>query len=221
LVIVHESSRNRPHVDTMALDARVECHHTGRVSFTESQEQILEATMQVIVRDGLDAASMRAVAEEADVSLGLLSYHFDAKENLIVSAFKLGADRLIEFTAEQIEAAGPDPIDRVRAAVRSFFDAEFVSSEYLALWFAIWGVSRTNHEVAELERALHDRYNKIIGATIQAADPDLNATRVGERITDLAALQNGLWLNWTRFEDRDALERGLARCEAIALGFAS
>lgn len=188
------------------------------MSFTESQEQILEATMQVIVRDGLDAASMRAVAEEAEVSLGLLSYHFDAKENLIVSAFKLGVDRLIEFTARQIDAAGPDPIDRVRAAVRSFFDAEFVSSEYLALWFAIWGVSRTNPEVAELERTLHTRYNQIIGATIQAASPDLTASKVGERITDLAALQNGLWLNWTRYEDQEALERGLARCEVIALG---
>ncbi len=188
------------------------------MSFTESQEQILEATMQVIVRDGLDAASMRAVAEEADVSLGLLSYHFDAKENLIVSAFKLGTDRLIEFTAEQIEAAGSDPVDRVRAAVRSFFDAEFVSSEYLALWFALWGVSRTNADVAELERRLHDHYNQIIGATIQAADRDLTVREVSERITDLAALQNGLWLNWTRFGDRDALERGLARCESIALG---
>ena len=30
-------------------------------------------------------------------------------------------------------------------------------------------------------------------------------------------MQNGLWLNWARYADEVALERGLLRCEEIAL----
>ncbi len=188
------------------------------MSFTESQEQILEATMQVIVRDGMDAASMRAVAEEADVSLGLLSYHFDDKENLIVAAFQLATERLLELTAERLDAAGEDPLERAKAAARAFFDGEFQSSEFLALWIAIWGVSRTNTEVAAIEFDLHQRYKDLIAAALAAADPDASEETIEQRAVDLGALQNGLWLNWTRFENRPDLERGLARCEAIALG---
>ena len=46
------------------------------------------AVQSVIVRDGVRGTSMRQVAQEADVSLGLLSYHFDGKDSLIVAAFE-------------------------------------------------------------------------------------------------------------------------------------
>ena len=36
--------------------------------------------------------------------------------------------------------------------------------------------------------------------------------------TDVLALQNGLWINWNRWADEDALERGLQLCESIAFG---
>ncbi|MCH2443137.1 MAG: hypothetical protein MK191_05310 [Acidimicrobiales bacterium] len=38
-----------------------------------------------------------------------------------------------------------------------------------------------------------------------------------QRATDVAVTQNGLWLNWARYVDEVALERGLLRCEEIAL----
>ena len=38
-----------------------------------------------------------------------------------------------------------------------------------------------------------------------------------QRATDVAVTKNGLWLNWARHVDEVALERGLLRCEEIAL----
>ena len=58
------------------------------MTLTETQEAILDAVQSVIVREGVGGASMRQVAETADVSLGLLSYHFDDKDSLIAAAFK-------------------------------------------------------------------------------------------------------------------------------------
>ena len=114
----------------------------------DSQEQILDATMQVIVREGLDSTSMRAVAEEADVSLGLLSYHFEGKEQLIVAAFRRATERLITLIDDEMAAAGDDPLDRLRAALRSWFDPSFSDAQHLEMWLAIWAVSRTNDEDA-------------------------------------------------------------------------
>ena len=38
-----------------------------------------------------------------------------------------------------------------------------------------------------------------------------------QRATDVAVTKNGLWLNWARYVDEVALDRGLLRCEEIAL----
>ena len=38
-----------------------------------------------------------------------------------------------------------------------------------------------------------------------------------QRATDVAVTKNGLWLNWARYVDEVALERGLLCCEEIAL----
>ena len=84
------------------------------MELTDTQEQILDAAMSCIGRDGIDGASMRNVAREADVSLGLLSYHFDDKRSLIVAAFELSTNRLFEASVGSLgDIEGAD--DRVRA----------------------------------------------------------------------------------------------------------
>jgi len=188
------------------------------VTFTETQEQILDAAMHIIVRDGIDSTSMRAVAEEADVSLGLLSYHFEGKEGLIVSAFQLSCDRLLDYTKIRTEQAGADPRDRLRSTIRAFYDGEFVTDDYLALWFAIWAVSRNNDQVRAAELELYQNYAAQLQQSISEACPDATNDVISERTTDLVVVQNGLWLNWARFHDASDLERGLRLCESIALG---
>ena len=183
---------------------------------SDSQEQILDATIACIVRDGIDGASMRNVAREADVSLGLLSYHFDDKRSLIEAAFQFATDRLLDATLESLGGVvGAD--QRVRAYVRGAFHGEFLEPDYLALRIALWAISRTDDEIAEVERSLYERYASKLTDLIREARPALSTTEAGERATDVIVTQNGLWLNWARHNNRDDLERGLGRCDSIAL----
>jgi TetR/AcrR family transcriptional regulator, cholesterol catabolism regulator len=194
------------------------CATLTNVAFTETQEQILDAAMQIIVRDGLEETSMRAVAEEAEVSLGLLGYHFEGKENLIVSAFQRAASRLMEITQELLDAAGDDPQARIQAGLRSFFDDELSDVDHLQIWLAMWAVARTNEDVALAEQDLYERHAEVLRDAIRRSDTSLPEEIVRQRTTDVIALQNGLWLNWTRWGNYESLERGLALCESIALG---
>ncbi len=189
---------------------------TSDVTLSDTQEQILDATMSCIVRDGIDGASLRNVAREADVSLGLLSYHFDDKRSLIEAAFQLATDRLFEATIESIDGVDGDD-ERVRAYVRGAFHDEFIETDYLALRIALWAISRTDDEIAEVERSMYERYASKLTALIRAARPALSPAAASDRATDVIVTQNGLWLNWARHHDRPALDRGLARCDAIAL----
>ncbi len=189
---------------------------TVLVALTDTQEQILDATMSCIVRDGIEGASLRNVAREADVSLGLLSYHFDDKRSLIEAAFGRATDRLYEATIAAVtDVEGPD--EAVRAYIRGAFTDEFLTTEHLALRLSLWAIARTDVEIAAVERRLYERYEIKLAELIRVARPSLDASMSHERATDVIVTQNGLWLNWARHHDRDALERGLARCDAIAL----
>ena len=183
---------------------------------TESQAQILEAAMSVIMRDGISGASMRSVAEEADVSVGLLSYHFDDKDSLIIAAYERAVERLLDVTTEAV-AAVEDPEDRVRAWIRGPFVEEFLSSDYLGLRVSLWAVARVNEKIADVEQQLYGPYADGLTDLIAALFPNDDRAELVNRVTDVLVIQNGLWLNHARYANLTDLERGLQRCEAIAL----
>lgn len=182
-----------------------------------TQAQILEAVRAVIVREGVQGASLRTVAEEADVSLGLLSYHFDDKQTLIIAAFQRATDELLATSLDAV-AAFEQPQERLAAYIRGAFVGEFLDLEYLTLRISLWALARTDPEIAEVEHHLATRYLGRLTQLLLAADATLTESEAERRATDIVATQNGLWLHWSRFADSAALERGLARCEAIAAG---
>ena len=183
---------------------------------SDSRDEILDAVAAVIVRDGVRGASMRTVAQEADVSLGLLSYHFSDKDSLITAAYARAADQLLEASVDAAKGVD-DPADRLSAYIRGAFEKEFLDEGYLNLRLSLWAVARTEPDVAAVERDLYMQYAETMVELIAAADPSLSTDVVNDRATDVILTQNGLWLNWGRFADAHQLERGLERCERIAL----
>lgn len=53
-----------------------------------SIQRIVDAAARMFGRDGFQGASMGAVAEAAGVSKGLLHYHFESKEHLLIEAVR-------------------------------------------------------------------------------------------------------------------------------------
>jgi AcrR family transcriptional regulator len=55
----------------------------SRMPVAQRREQLVEAALRVASRDGIDAATVRAVAAEAGVSLGVVHYCFLDKDELM------------------------------------------------------------------------------------------------------------------------------------------
>lgn len=186
------------------------------MSGSETQDQILDAVQSVIVREGVSGASMRQVAQEADVSLGLLSYHFDDKDNLIFAAFDRASTTLREASVDAA-AAVDDPDEKVVAFLRGGFAEEFLASDYLRLRISLWAVALTDTELAKVDAEYYKKYSQSLRALIASARPALDPDVVAARTADVIALTNGLWLDWARYHNSDDLERGLLLSESIAL----
>ncbi|WP_149260614.1 TetR/AcrR family transcriptional regulator [Actinomadura sp. K4S16] len=79
----------------------------------QRRRDVVAAVWRVILRDGLDRASVRNVASEAGLSMGSLRHYFATQSELL--AFTLRA--IIERIQRRIAALPPEPDPRRRAAL--------------------------------------------------------------------------------------------------------
>jgi AcrR family transcriptional regulator len=70
----------------------------GYMSAEDRREQLIEATIAVLRRDGLDAVTTRAIATEAAAPLASIHYTFGSVDDLVVAAY----ERLIDEVGEQL-----------------------------------------------------------------------------------------------------------------------
>jgi AcrR family transcriptional regulator len=92
-----------------------------RRSADERREQLVEAAIQVMIRDGVAKATTRAVAGEAGVPLGVVHYCFASKEELLQSVI----ERIMQRAVTPVMAAavaGASPYDFIRGALHAYWD---------------------------------------------------------------------------------------------------
>jgi len=78
----------------------------NRLPVAERREQLIEAALNVASREGIDGATVRAVAAEAGVSLGVVHYCFRDKDELLRSmAHTITERNLARGMAEMPESA--------------------------------------------------------------------------------------------------------------------
>lgn len=92
-----------------------------------TREKIVEAALSAMTETGFDAVSTRAIAQRAEVSQGLLTYHFASKDAL----WRAAADHLFALQEAAVGDAmanvGPnDPPEKRREVLRRLvrFNAE-------------------------------------------------------------------------------------------------
>ncbi len=185
-----------------------------RATRGEKENRILDAVLALLARDGIAAVSMRAVAREADVALGLTNYYFDHKTALIAAALR----RLGEEDAMIVVPDGGLAAEaRLLSALRRISDAEFLATDYLALRLQLWSLASVDPIYAQINRDAQARYRTGLEMLIAEALPTLDSDEVQRRAADILIIQNGMWLTSILISDPDSLDRSVARCEEIAL----
>ncbi len=82
---------------------------------------ILDAARRVFEQEGLDGASLRAIAAEAGYTPAALYFHFDSKEAIYAEVLRVSVARLRE-EIERAVAKTRSPAEKLRAAAMAFFD---------------------------------------------------------------------------------------------------
>ncbi|KJS42786.1 MAG: hypothetical protein VR70_03460 [Rhodospirillaceae bacterium BRH_c57] len=85
------------------------------------RELILDAARQVFEVEGLEGASIRAIARQAGYTAGAIYFHFPSKEAIYGAVLDESLDRLNAAVRDAVATAPDTPPDRLRAAALTFF----------------------------------------------------------------------------------------------------
>ena len=78
---------------------------------------IAEALWRVLVTSGLEAVSLRQVAAEAGVSMGMVQHYFSDKEEMVLFALRSMTEHVSRRMAAALAELPDDPLRRVRAVL--------------------------------------------------------------------------------------------------------
>ncbi len=156
----------------------------------QRRAQIVEGLLRLLPAKGYAQASVSAIAREAGLAPGLVHYHFEGKQKILVAATRELAARLEARFAARIAAATTD-----RGRIDAWIDAHLAvgpdgDGAAVAAWAAVGAEAQRDPDVAEVYstflRADRDRLAGLLGPLVP--DPDLDAVA-----TSLVALVEGLY----------------------------
>lgn len=182
---------------------------------SDRREALVEAAIESLKRFGHEGLSVRRIAAEAGVSIGLINHHFPNKDALVAESYRTFSRRLTESFEAAVNAAGPAPRARLRAFFTAVFSRPNLDPQVLTAWVVYWGLLQVSQEM----RAVHDEegrgYGDLLGRLLSdlaqergRAQPDLRIAVVG-----ITALLDGLWLEWCLDPDSIRPKEAAALCD--------
>jgi AcrR family transcriptional regulator len=164
----------------------------GRRKVEVRREEILVATIAEIEKSGMSALRVSDIAASLGVSSGLVFYHFDTKDALLVDALEYAvlrdADRLDRALAKEGE-----PLERLRRVLTSYGPTG--AAHGWTLWIEAWSTALREPSIQASLRKLDKRWRDALQDVItegvatgvfNCEDPKGTVARVGALLDGLS-----------------------------------
>jgi AcrR family transcriptional regulator len=162
----------------------------------QRRQDLIEATIAVIAAQGYAGTTVSRVAEQAQVSTGLMNFHFAGKDLLFQAVFDHLSEEYDALWQGHIAAAGPAALDRLKAMIEAYFHPQIFTAEKLAVWFTFWADANLRDHYRAAATRVEERYSKEIVAELRRflAERDEPSRRAREIAAPLIAMIDGFWL---------------------------
>ena len=185
---------------------------SNRHTSDQRRGQIARAALVCLTKVGYSGLTARKVAAEAGISLGHLTYHYDTMEAVLAAAYHLVAAELSPPLVTG--AAGLTPAARFEAFLHTVFAPQNLTDAALRLRVDFWSAALTNPAIAAIESNLNDQMRARVEGHLSAISDPWKTGRIPMVEGFVLATMDGLWLDYMRHRDLDAIE---AAIEAMVL----
>lgn len=151
--------------------------------FEARRAEIIGAALRVIERDGLQAASVRAIAHEMGCTTGVLSHHFRTKDDLTA----LACDEVTRAIGRRITAAdlGGEAAKQLHNVALAFLPDDVESNRAWTVWLHFLAAALQQPEMMARHSRATDAVRKHLSTLLQTfqsqgliganLDPDFEA----------------------------------------------
>jgi AcrR family transcriptional regulator len=182
----------------------------ARIPAAQRRQDFVRAAIEVIATHGLDGATTRRIADQAEANLALLHYCYDSKEALFADVHQF-----VVLTFRGL-ATAPDPGSSLEDAARkvlcgamkTYLDSPSFTAA--ALEITRWASRQPGARgTAVYDQATHSALRAA------ASKRRISPTTIEEIAYVIAALADGFALNWMTHGNRAAARRHMATAEAV------
>ena len=113
------------------------------LSREERRVQLLEATLAAIAECGLSRTTLTEVARRAGLSHGLVLFHFETKEKLLVETLDYLSEEYRKNWQATLDGSGPAPEQKLAALINADFSPQVCQPSRINAWSAYWGESQS------------------------------------------------------------------------------
>ncbi|WP_433224945.1 TetR/AcrR family transcriptional regulator [Microtetraspora malaysiensis] len=182
------------------------------VDHAERRDEVMAAARRVILRDGVEGATTRAIAKEAGYSNGVLTHYFADKDDILLSALRDSHRRIANRLKDKL--AGLTGLAALREVLLDNLPLDEERAAETGLEVGFWGRGLSSPALLALQRedAAELRYLvRSLLSSAAAAGEIRAAADLGEDLDDvterLLALIDGLSAHRLLYPDRMSPER--------------
>jgi TetR/AcrR family transcriptional regulator, transcriptional repressor of bet genes len=165
------------------------------VDHAARRAELVDAAWRVIAADGLEAATVRRIAEAAGCTTGRVTHYFDAKDDVLVTALREVHKRAGQRMIRHIDGA-----DIATVLYQVILDALPMDEERQLewkVWLAFWGRAAADDRLHREQQQRYAEWRGVLGKLIRRARPDDSAVERRTAVDLIAGAIDGLGIQAT------------------------
>ncbi|MBD3940407.1 TetR family transcriptional regulator C-terminal domain-containing protein [Microbacterium sp. NEAU-LLC] len=157
----------------------------------ERAAEIVTAATALAREQGLSALTLRAVAERAGITSGLVAHYQPSMDDLVARVYTDLVEEEVRDVERVVEAAA-DPARRLGALIDTLMDG--ARDELTVVWVEGWAMARRSDALAEAVRAQMQRWQTLVEGIVAEGcrTGAFSTTEPGEVAWELIGMIDGL-----------------------------
>ncbi len=119
-----------------------------QVDHATRRRELVQASWDVIAREGIEGITLRKVAAAADCTTGRIAHYFAGRDDLIVSALR-AAHSVAGERMTEIAKTDSNPRERLRRVIYEALPLDAARLREWKVWIAFWAAAASNGDLAK------------------------------------------------------------------------
>ena len=183
------------------------------------RDDLITAALDLVSEGGPQAATVRAIAQRAGVTSGLIRHYFSTKEDLTRAAYRRLMDRMTADSAIVLQDGPGDPVARLAWFVAASISPPVVDPVAVGLWAGFLHGVQHDAAMREVHIATYLGFRDVLQSLIAALPRPASSTQLRADAIACNAIIDGLWLEGSvlpeTFAPDEIVNIGLAAVGAI------